>query len=110
MTDNNDNIIELHAKGNDYIKQRTDLLSIQESKKMHNNIIKGLEDVTSKIKQDGSIDGIVMLTFQNDGLMKDICIGEIGANNLYVSLDMMKADVLDVIRKEDNKEGADDND
>ena len=41
MTDNNDNIIELHAKGNDYIKQRTDLLSIQESKKMHNNIIKG---------------------------------------------------------------------
>ena len=51
-----------------------------------------------------------MLTFQNDGLMKDICIGEIGANNLYVSLDMMKADVLDVIRKEDNKEGADDND
>ena len=48
-----------------------------------------------------------MLTFQNDGLMKDICIGEIGANNLYVSLDIMKEDILDIIKKENFKEEED---
>ena len=60
-------------------------------------VYKCVEELMSKIENDESIVGVVCLSFDKAGKMKDMMAGDISASNLYVMLEKLKMDVMDLV-------------
>ena len=56
-----------------------------------------IEDLMENIENDDEIVGVVCLSFNKDNTMKDVMAGDISATNLYVMLDKVKMEVMDII-------------
>lgn len=60
-------------------------------------VYKCLEEAMESIENDDNIVGVVCLSFDKGGKMKDMMAGDISASNLYVMLDKVKMDVMDLV-------------
>ena len=56
-----------------------------------------IEDLMENIENDEEIVGGVCLSFNKDNTMQDVMAGDISATNLYVMLDKVKMEVMDII-------------
>ena len=60
-------------------------------------VYKCVEELMSKIENDESIVGVVCLSFNKSGKMEDMMAGDMSASTLYVMLDKLKMDVMDLV-------------
>ena len=56
-----------------------------------------MEDLMENIENDDEIVGVVCLSFNKDNTMQDVMAGDISATNLYVMLDKVKMEVMNII-------------
>ena len=56
-----------------------------------------VEDLMENIENDEEIVGVVCLSFNKDNTMQDVMAGDISATNLYVMLDKVKMEVMNII-------------
>ena len=60
-------------------------------------VYKCVEELMETIEQTDDIIGVVCLTFDKNNMMHDTMAGNISATNLYVMLDKVKMDVMDLV-------------
>ena len=90
---------------NDMSVQRLGLLTTQQRQEAHKNLTEGLDKAYSEIDKNQQLVGAVIMTFDDGGEMTDWAIGEVGATNLYMMLDKMKMEILNIITE--NQNGSD---
>ena len=97
MTDDEDNIINFPTD----TLANIDLFSEQSDHQVYvasrRAVYKCVEELMSNIENDESIVGVVCLSFDKAGKMRDMMAGDMSASNLYVMLDKLKIDVMNLI-------------
>ena len=98
MSDDDDNVVNfpdrLHGK------VTVDSFNSTEHKEYvvaRKAVYKCVEELMETIEQTDDIIGVVCLTFDKNNMMHDTMAGNISATNLYVMLDKVKMDVMDLI-------------
>ena len=95
--DDDDNIINFPIA----TRANIDLFSEQSDHQVYvasrRAVYKCVEELMAKIENDESIVGVVCLSFDKAGKMKDMMAGDISASNLYVMLEKLKMDVMDLV-------------
>ena len=62
-------------------------------------VYKCMEETMENVEKNEEITGVVCLTFDTNGRMKDAMAGDINAMNLYVMLDKVKMEVMNIIQE-----------
>ena len=97
MTDDEDNIINFPTD----TLANIDLFSEQSDHQVYvasrRAVYKCVEELMSNIENDESIVGVVCLSFDKAGKMRDMMAGDISASSLYVMLDKLKIDAMNLV-------------
>jgi len=101
MDDNNDddaNVISFPKTDRiDSTNSYENLRSHDEYVESRKEVYKCMEQTMTKIEDNEDIIGVVCLTFDKTNLMTDVMAGDISASNLYVMLDKVKLQVMNII-------------
>ena len=99
MDDNDDNVVHFPLQsttvGQDDIK-----LDHDQYVNVRRMVYNCVEEVMSDIETNEDIIGVVCLTFDKSNTMYDKVAGEINAPTLYVMLDKVKSDLMEIICQE----------
>ena len=96
--DNGDNVVNFPDKLRGQIK--VDTFNSTEHKEYvdaRKAIYKCVEELMETIEETDDIVGVVCLTFDKNNMMHDVMAGNISATNLYVMLEKIKMDVMDLV-------------
>ena len=98
MSDDDDNVVNfpdrLHGKVTVDSFKSTEHKEYVVARKA---VYKCVEELMETIEQTDDIIGVVCLTFDKNNMMHDTMAGNISATNLYVMLDKVKMDVMDLV-------------
>ena len=98
MSDDDDNVVNfpdrLHGKVTVDSFKSTEHKEYVVARKA---VYKCVEELMETIEQTDDIIGVVCLTFDKNNMMHDMMAGNISATNLYVRLDKVKMDVMDLV-------------